>query len=117
MLRLSALLFLVGVACIEAGAAEGDTIDLSPDRLTFDEPFDTLSVSPSGPGTRWIAHLPWKGTFGDAKFVDPQPGFPFTIEDGTLRIEMRKGADGKWASGLLASVDANGHGFSQQYGY
>jgi len=34
-----------------------------------------------------------------------------------LRIEARKDASGHWQSGLLASVDANGNGFSQQYGY
>jgi hypothetical protein len=86
--------------------------------MTFSEDFDdVLSVSPWGPNTRWIAHTPWAGDFGDARFADPQLGvFPFTIENGILRIEARKDADGKWASGLLASTDPNGRGFSQQYG-
>jgi beta-glucanase (GH16 family) len=85
--------------------------------LTFDENFDTLDVSARGPGTRWIAHTPWNGDFGDAQFVDPTPGFPFTTDNGILRIEARKTASGQWQSGLLASVDGNGNGFSQQYGY
>jgi beta-glucanase (GH16 family) len=85
--------------------------------LTFDENFDTLDVSARGPGTRWIAHTPWNGDFGDAQFADPMPGFPFTTDNGILRIEARKTASGQWQSGLLASVDSSGNGFSQQYGY
>src|SRR5713226_8428164 len=88
-------------------------LDLSDYRLTFDENFETLDVSAWGPGTRWIAHTPWNGDFGDAQFVAPSPGFPFTIENGMLRIEARRGADGKWRSGLLASNDPKGNGFSQ----
>jgi hypothetical protein len=98
-------------------ATPAATINLDLYRLTFDEGFDTLDVSAAGPGTRWIAHTPWFGDFGDAQFANPVPGFPFTITDGILRIEARKGPDGKWRSGLLASVDPNNNGFSQQYGY
>jgi len=94
------------------------SLDLSDYRLTFAEEFDgPLDVSPWGPGTRWIAHTPWAGDFGDARFADPGPGFPFTIEDGILRIEARKDEKGKWSAGLLASNDPLGNGFSQQYGY
>jgi beta-glucanase (GH16 family) len=92
-------------------------LDLSGYHMTFSEEFNDLDVSAWGPGTRWIAHTPWSGDFGDAQFADPQPGFPFVIEDGVLRIEARKGEDGKWRSGLLASTDAKGTGFTQQYGY
>lgn len=93
--------------------------DFSKLTLTFSEEFnDVLSVSPWGPNTRWIAHTPWAGDFGDARFVDPRLGvFPFTSENGILRIEAQKGEDGKWQSGLLASTDPNGRGFAQQYGY
>jgi beta-glucanase (GH16 family) len=66
---------------------------------------------------RWIAHTPWAGDFGDATFTDPHPDFPFTLQDGALRIEARKDANGKWRSGLLASTDPSGAGFSQMYGY
>ena len=85
--------------------------------LVFDEEFDTLDVSAHGPGTRWIAHTPWNGDFGDAAFADPTTGFPFTVNNGVLRIEAHKDTSGNWQSGLLASVDANGNGFAQQYGY
>jgi beta-glucanase (GH16 family) len=96
---------------------EPDRLDLSGYKLTFDENFDNLDVSAWGPGTRWIAHTPWNGDFGDAQFVAPSPGFPFTIENGVLRIEARRGTDGKWRSGLLASNDPKGNGFSQTFGY
>ena len=116
--------YQIGVLIVDANAPIPDpgtrTLDLTGYRLTFNEEFDDLSVSawgPAGPdGTRWIAHTPWRGDFGDARFTDPSPGFPFTIRDGILRIEARK-EDGRWRSGLLSAVDPNGNGFKQQYGY
>ena len=93
------------------------TLDLTGYRVTFDEDFKTpLSVSPWGPGTRWIAHTPYAGDFGDARFADPTKDFPFTISDGILKIEAKK-IGGRWHAGLLASVDRKGDGFAQQYGY
>ena len=94
------------------------SLNLAGYHLTFDEDFTqpTLSVSAWGPGTRWIAHTPYAGDFGDARFADPKKGFPFTLENGVLRIEARK-TNGRWQSGLLASVDPKGQGFSQRYGY
>jgi beta-glucanase (GH16 family) len=100
-----------------AFAAEDQKLDIGLYTPTFEENFDTLSVSDYGPGTRWIAHTPWNGDFGDAKFVNPRPNFPFTTKDGILQIEMKRDDSGKWRSGLLASVDKKGNGFSQQYGY
>ncbi len=91
-------------------------MDLSQYTLTFDENFDAIDMSAWGPGTRWIAHTPWAGDFGDARFVDLQPSFPFSVSNSTLQIKARKGDDGTWQSGLIASVDADGHGFLQQYG-
>lgn len=98
-------------------AQDGEELDLSAYRMTFSEEFNDLDVSAWGPGTRWIAHTPWRGDFGDARFADPEPGFPFTVEDGVLRIEARRGEDGKWSSGLLSSTDPSGAGFAQLYGY
>jgi glycosyl hydrolase family 16 len=100
--------------------ARGAPAELDMSRLSpvFSEDFDApLNVSPWGPNTRWIAHTPWHGDFGDAQFADPRLGFPFTISDGILHIEARKDANGKWQSGLLSSADENGRGFSQVYGY
>lgn len=86
--------------------------------LTFSEEFDEkLDVSAWGPGTKWIAHTPWNGDFGDAKFINPKPGFPFVVKRGILRIEARKSHDGVWRSGLLSSVGRDWKGFAQKYGY
>lgn len=95
----------------------GSVLDLAGFKLVFDEEFDKVDVSAWGPNTRWIAHTPWAGDFGDADFVDPRPTFPFTVSNGILSIRAQKGSDGKWRSGLLASVDRNSTGFLQQYGY
>jgi beta-glucanase (GH16 family) len=120
-LRAFAILFVTvlafGLLINAPPVIKAATIDLDNYRITFDDEFENLDVSARGPGTRWIAHTPWSGDFGEAEFVDPTPGFPFTISNGVLRIEARKDADGKWRSGLLASVDANNRGFGQRYGY
>jgi beta-glucanase (GH16 family) len=92
-------------------------LDLSGYKLTFDENFDALDVSAWGPRTRWIAHTPWNGDFGAAQFANPGPQSPFSIENGILHITARQGPDGKWRSGLLASNDPRGNGFSQKFGY
>lgn len=93
-------------------------IDLCSFRPTFTEDFNKLSVSAhGGGGSRWVAHTPWGGDFGDAAFTDPQPGFPFRVENGILEIEARKGDDGKWRSGLLASAPTTTAGLGQHFGY
>lgn len=94
----------------------GGRLVLDDYRLTFNEPFDRLDVSPWGPGTRWIAHTPWNGDFGDARFIDPGPDAPFKVVDGILHIEMRKNGD-SWQSGLLSSGDRLSRGFLQSGGY
>lgn len=99
------------------GQETPSVLNLSDYEITFDEPFDKLDVSAWGPNTRWIAHTPWNGDFGDAAFANPTPDFPFSVANGILRIEARRDAQGKWHSGLLASTDHYGHGFSQQFGY
>ncbi len=110
-------------ACDESPARtathSGD-LDISRYRETFVENFDRLDISAWGPGTRWIAHTPWAGDFGDAQFSDPLPNFPFATASTILRIEARKEASGKWRSGLISSRDHDGlggSGFAQQYGY
>jgi len=121
-------LALAFAVCATLGAAaaacaaprEDATLDISLYRQTFSETFDRFDVSAWGPDTRWIAHTPWNGDFGDATFVDPKPGFPFATGGGMLRIEARKRPDGRWQSGLISSRDHDGlggGGFAQQYGY
>ena len=108
-------------ACSDAPAEPGShDLDIGAYHQTFGETFERFDVSAWGPGTRWIAHTPWNGDFGDAQFSDPLPGFPFQTAASMLRIEARRGADNHWRSGLIASRDkqgAAGRGFAQQYGY
>ncbi len=93
------------------------SLDLAGYRLTFDEDFNgPLSISAWGPGTRWIAHTPYAGDFGDAGFGDPGKDSPFSVKDGVLQIEAKKVGD-RWKSGLICSVNPKGEGFSQKYGY
>lgn len=103
-------------------------LDLSGFTVTFNETFGTLDISDHGPGTRWIAHTPWSGDFGDAVFdnIGPHGPFaagehgPFTIGPQGLQIVARKMPDGKWHSGLICSMDRDGagqRGFAQRYGY
>lgn len=123
-------IYVVGTFVVDRNAplprADSDgekTLDLSRYTLTFSEEFDApLDVSPWGKAadgmqTRWIAHTPWNGDFGDAKFADPGADFPFIIDHRVLRIEARKDAAGAWLAGLLCSCDASGRGFAQTYGY
>jgi hypothetical protein len=93
------------------------TLNLKGYKMTFDEEFKALDVSSRGPGTRWIAHTPYGGDFGDAGFTDPGPDGPFSVKNGVLTIEAKKRADGHWQSGLLSTVDPKGNGFSQRFGY
>jgi glycosyl hydrolase family 16/glycosyl transferase family 1 len=107
-----------GLAISSSFRTAQSAVDLCHSHPTFTEDFDKLSVSRWGAnGSRWIAHTPWNGDFGDASFADPQPGFPFRVENGVLDIEARKGPDGKWQSGLLASATPANTGFAQHYGY
>ncbi len=113
--------YQIGVLKISADAPlpklPSPSLDLKAYRLTFDEDFNApLSISATGPGTRWIAHTPYFGDFGDAGFGNPEKDSPFSVKDGILHIEARK-QDGKWRSGLICSVDPKGEGFSQKFGY
>lgn len=101
-----------------SAVAQEREIDLCNFRKTFADEFDSLSVSARDATTaRWTAHTPWHGDFGDAVFTDPEPGFPFTVENGVLSITARRDEQGRWRSGLLSSVDSKTNGFSQRFGY
>jgi hypothetical protein len=90
------------------------TLDLDGYTMTFHDEFGDLSVSATGPGTRWCTNT--KENFGDARFMERKNGFPFTVENGLLRIEAAK-RNGVWCGGILASVDPKGQGFAQEFGY
>ncbi|GJE28452.1 glycoside hydrolase family 16 protein [Methylobacterium organophilum] len=108
---------LLGSSVLPACAAE-PTLDLCGYKPVFTEDFDSLSVASRVLGSaRWIAHTPWNGDFGDARFADDAPAGPFSIENGVLRITARRDEAGKWRSGLLAASDGTGAGFGVRYGY
>jgi len=97
-----------------------EKLDLSHYHLTFDDEFTAMDISAHGPGTRWTAHTPWGGDFGDAAFGNPGPGGPFSINARGLAITARKDITGHWQGGLICSVDKDGpgdNGFTQRFGY
>jgi hypothetical protein len=122
-LRRIAAVLVIGIAALTvllSARSKADTIDLSHYTMTFDEDFATLDVSPYGPGTRWIAHTPWNGDFGDAAFDNPGPNGPFSTSPAGLSITAHQDENGQWHAGLLCSMSASGvgpKGFAQQYGY
>jgi hypothetical protein len=126
-LRWRILLMVVTVGCTVSGISRADTLDegmrrleLSHYRMTFQEDFKTLDVSNYGPGTRWIAHTPWNGDFGNDRFGNPAKDHPFELTPDGMRIIARQNAAGKWITGLICSRDSikpDATGFAQQYGY
>jgi beta-glucanase (GH16 family) len=99
--------------CDESQA--GRPVDLSGAVLTFADEFDRPSITgPNGEGP-WFA--PIHGGFGKAEFLPPHPSEgPFFFDDGVLTIRLAK-LDGRWTSGIVQSVNAEGEGFTQRYGY
>lgn len=101
-------------------------LDLTGYKLTFDDEFNSLSVSQNGDGTVWRDIRPGSRMsatadigFGDSAFVDPSSGVnPFSLQNGALDITAVRAdssvvGPGQWASGLI-STQGN---FSQEYGY
>jgi beta-glucanase (GH16 family) len=110
--------FALFVATPTLAATKDGVPDMCDFKPVMNENFASLLVSPHAlDGARWTAHTPWNGDFGDARFVDPGPNGPFSVKDGELSITARRGADGKWRSGLLAAADASGEGTGVQDGY
>ncbi len=99
------------------GARAANILDIEVYKETFSDDFrKNVDVTPGGP-SRWIAHTPWHGDFGDAVFVDPMPGFPFIPGADGLRIIARKNEQDRWQSGILSSRDDQQRGFAQSGGY
>lgn len=96
----------------------GDPLDLCDFKLVWGDEFNELSVSDWHlDGRRWMAHTPWRGDFGDARFTKPGPNGPFAVHNGELRITAKKDRLGRWQSGLLAAADATGAGAGVRFGY
>ncbi len=95
--------------------------------LTFEDDFSSLDLSDTNTnGARWYTHTvqccltdtssPNTPTFM-AGINDPPGQDPFSLlPGGGLNIRLQK-HNGAWYSGVIATVDSNGNGFSQKYGY
>jgi beta-glucanase (GH16 family) len=105
---------------------EANMLNLSGYNLTFDEEFNTRSISQSGLGTTWAdIRSEWRFDatsdigFGRSSFVDPASGYdPFSVSGGALTItavpdRTNAGYPGSWESGLITTQGD----FSQTYGY
>ncbi|MDB5327202.1 MAG: exsH 1 [Phycisphaerales bacterium] len=85
----------------------------------------SLSVSAHGPigpgGSTWVAHKPDGGDW--FAFSDPAGKLsPFDVDSDGLTIRVQKNGDPNngfngYTGGLLSSLDHDGNGFAQQYGY
>ena len=100
-------------------------LDLTGYQLTFDEEFNSISISQGGdtvwsdirPGSRMspVADI----GFGDSAFVDSASGInPFSLHNGALDITAVPASSdivgpGQWASGLISTQ----YSFAQEYGY
>ncbi|MCJ2058471.1 family 16 glycosylhydrolase, partial [Methylobacterium sp. J-048] len=101
-------------------------VDLTGYKLTFDDEFNTRSISQTGAGTTWAdIRAQDRGDanadvgFGHSSFVDKGSGYdPFQVQNGALSItavpdRTASGVPGSWESGLLTTQG----NFSQTYGY
>jgi len=95
--------------------------------LTFDDEFLALSISDEdGTGAKWHTNTvqccmfdtsaPSTPTYM-AGVSAPDGQQPYSLVPGQgLAIRLQK-TNGRWYSGVLATVDRHGRGFAQQYGY
>ena len=100
-------------------------LDLTGYQLTFDEEFNSISISQGG-GTVWSDIRPGSRMspvadigFGNSAFVDSASGInPFSLQNGALDITAVPASSdivgpGHWASGLISTQ----YSFPQEYGY
>ncbi|MFT4053511.1 MAG: family 16 glycosylhydrolase [Novosphingobium sp.] len=93
----------------------GTKLDLSGYKLTFNDEFDTLSISNGKTPAKWYSGV--HTDFGQVKFARGASALsPFSVSDGVLNIRMEQ-KNGAWQTGLLQTVDSNTQGFKQSYGY
>ncbi|MGY2049374.1 glycoside hydrolase family 16 protein [Methylobacterium sp. JK268] len=101
-------------------------LNLSGFKLTFDDEFNTRSISQVAGATTWgDIRSQWRFDadsdigFGHSSFVDPASGYdPFSVSGGALTItavpdRTSAGYPGSWESGLITTQGK----FSQTYGY
>ena len=90
-------------------------MDLTGYKLTFDDEFNSASVSNDGPqnGTLWTNHFWYNGNQGGIE--TDLPG-NISVANGAATIAAQNTGSG-WTGGVLSSVDSSINGFTQEYGY
>ena len=101
-------------------------LDLTGYKLTFDDEFNTRSISQAAGSTTWgDIRSQWRFDansdigFGHSSFVDSASGYdPFKVSNGALTItavpdKTTSGYPGSWESGMITTQG----NFSQTYGY
>ncbi|MBS0477108.1 MAG: glycoside hydrolase family 16 protein, partial [Proteobacteria bacterium] len=118
LLLASTVLPLATVASAPQSALTAKPMALCGLELAWSDEFDEASIGDWRlEGKRWIAHTPWAGDFGDARFDNPGRYGPFSIRDGKLEITARRPKGGRWTSGLIAAADETGAGTGLREGY
>jgi beta-glucanase (GH16 family) len=92
----------------------GEPLDLTGYHRTFFDDFNAMSVTAANGAGPWYAAV--HSAFGASTFLPPGPEGTYRVDQGKLTIRAQK-TDGRWTSGLIQTVNKNGDGFAQQYGY
>jgi hypothetical protein len=104
---------------------QGTPLDTTVLTETWRDDFNTMDISgPDGSDAKWYAPI-HGAACGAAKCLPPEQGplgadfptGPFSVKNGLLTITGKVADNGKWYSGVMETVDREGYGFAQQYGY
>ncbi len=94
----------------------GREIDLSQYKRTFNDDFKTMDIvkddGAPGPGAVWFA--PGHGAF--RKNAPLRADGPFKLVDDGVRLRVEK-VGKRWLGASMTTVNTQGEGFAQQYGY
>lgn len=94
----------------------GQPLDLTGYTIAFSDDFDEQSVTGESGKGPWLA--PVHSDVGASTWDAPKPaGETYIISDGVLSIRASQGKNGKWHAGNIQTVDRQGRGFAQLYGY
>ena len=115
-MKIIAILFVWSAAALSGFARAQSDINLSGYTLSFDDEFDTLSLtsaSPKGAST-WFFWPPYGAAGGYSESTWATSAF--SVNSGILS-DTASEVGSTWSSGNLSSMDPTGAGFGQQYGY
>jgi beta-glucanase (GH16 family) len=115
-LQFGAVILAVVGAMVSLARAQSD-INLAGYTRTFDEEFNTLSVSTTSPkgASTWYAYPPYgaAGNYSESTWDISA----LSVSGGILTNKAFLDSNSNWHSGNISSVDPTTAGFSQQYGY